>query len=366
MYRGPIIDVDVHHNWKRQSDVTQYLPAFWRSYIEGRNGTALPIHPPFGRSLMVDGAYRLEAFPEGGWVPGADYELMKQQLLDPLGTEKAILTYDVGLQSGMPNPQLAAALCRAANEYTVNHWLPLDERLCGMILVPMSVPEDAASEIAHWAGHPRMAGVLLVINVLSKPFGHPIYDPIYRAAAEHDLPIVIHLSGGENAGGSVPTLLEIYPLFTQAAMHHLSSMITHAVFEKFPTVRVMLTEWGFTWLPSVAKRLDSAFDVLRAESPLVRRRPSEVIHEHIRFSTQPFEYVPSRALASILEPFHGMEDILCFSSDYPHWDADEPLRIATRLPKEWHDKVFYENAARFFGFERPSVPEPLMASSQSA
>lgn len=370
MYTGPIIDVDVHHNWRQRGDVTQYLPAFWKEYLDGRNGTSLPLSPALGRSFMVDGSYRLEAFPDGGWVPGADYELMKQQLLDPLGSEKVLLTYDIGLQSGMPNPQLAAALCRAANQYTVDQWLPLDDRFCGMILVPTAVPELAVAEIEYWSDHPRMAGVLIVLNVLGQPFGHPVYDPIYRAASEHDLPVVIHLSGGtgqdSTAGGRGATLLEIYPLFTQAAMHHLSSMITYAVFEKFPTLRVMLSEWGFTWLPWLVQRLDSAFDILRAESPLLRRRPSEVIHEHVRLSTQPFEYVSSRALAAVLAPLDGVEDILCFASDYPHWDADDPVRIAGRIPKSWHHKVFYENAAKFFGFEPVSTPATLVATGQSA
>jgi hypothetical protein len=39
-----------------------------------------------------------------------------------------------------------------------------------------------------------------------------------------------------------------------------------------------------------------------------------------------------------------MDDQLCFSTDYPHWDADTPAYIRRRLPPEWHRKVFYENA----------------------
>jgi predicted TIM-barrel fold metal-dependent hydrolase len=370
MYKGPIIDVDVHHNWKASDEVIQYLPAFWQEYLSGGSGPRLPISPAFRRTMMVDGAYRLETFPPGGYVPGSDYELMKEQLLDPLGAERSILTYDIGLQSGMPNPQLSSALCRAANQYTTERWLPLDDRLCGMILVPMAVPEDAAAEIEHWAGNERMVGVLLVMNVLQRPFGHPIYDPIYRAATEHGLPVVSHLSGsgegGDSAGGNVTTLLETYPIFGQAAMHHLTSMISCGLFEKFPSLKVMFTEWGFTWLPAVAKRLDAIYPVLKAESPHVRRRPSEVIREHIRFSTQPFDYVPAPALAAVLGALDGMEDILCFSSDYPHWDADEPARIATRLPKSWHHKVFYENAARFFGFDRTSREAALPSSGRHA
>ena len=42
---------------------------------------------------------------------------------------------------------------------------------------------------------------------------------------------------------------------------------------------------------------------------------------------------------------------LCFSSDYPHWDFDDPRRTLKRLPAEWRDAVSHGNAARFFGLE---------------
>jgi predicted TIM-barrel fold metal-dependent hydrolase len=49
----------------------------------------------------------------------------------------------------------------------------------------------------------------------------------------------------------------------------------------------------------------------------------------------------------------GIEDLLCFSSDYPHWTGDSPTFVAKLLPKSWHRKVFCDNACDFFGWERP-------------
>ena len=42
-------------------------------------------------------------------------------------------------------------------------------------------------------------------------------------------------------------------------------------------------------------------------------------------------------------------DTLCFSSDYPHWDYDEPRQTLNRLPADWREGVAHRNAARFFG-----------------
>jgi predicted TIM-barrel fold metal-dependent hydrolase len=45
----------------------------------------------------------------------------------------------------------------------------------------------------------------------------------------------------------------------------------------------------------------------------------------------------------------GAPGILCFSSDYPHWDGDEPGYLLRRLPEEWREPVMHANAAAFYG-----------------
>jgi predicted TIM-barrel fold metal-dependent hydrolase len=43
------------------------------------------------------------------------------------------------------------------------------------------------------------------------------------------------------------------------------------------------------------------------------------------------------------------DELLLFSSDYPHWDADEPDSVGLRaFPDEWKQKVYWENARRLY------------------
>jgi predicted TIM-barrel fold metal-dependent hydrolase len=44
---------------------------------------------------------------------------------------------------------------------------------------------------------------------------------------------------------------------------------------------------------------------------------------------------------------------LCFSSDYPHWDFDDPRQTLQRLPAGYRDAVAHANATRFFALEAP-------------
>ena len=55
----------------------------------------------------------------------------------------------------------------------------------------------------------------------------------------------------------------------------LTSMVVEGVFEHFPTLRVILVESGFAWLPSLAWRLDKHWQRMREETPDLKRLPSE-------------------------------------------------------------------------------------------
>jgi predicted TIM-barrel fold metal-dependent hydrolase len=130
------------------------------------------------------------------------------------------------------------------------------------------------------------------------------------------------------------------------------------VFEKFPTLKVILTEFGFTWLPNLVWRLDGQYAMLSRESPWVKQLPSDYIHEHIRLGSQPVEDLGrAGTIGAIVETVEGAEDILCFSSDYPHFSMDDPSYLARALPPSWHRKVFCDNAAAVFGFDEVPVAD---------
>ena len=69
----------------------------------------------------------------------------------------------------------------------------------------------------------------------------------------------------------------------------LTSMVIEGVFEKFPTLKLILVEAGFAWLPALSWRLDKLWDRMRDEIPHVSRPPSQLIREHVWLTTQPME-----------------------------------------------------------------------------
>lgn len=363
-YQGPVIDACVHHHWRSQLEVTDRMPPGWREHI-GVPGTlpggagAMPILPatPYRRP---GGDYLAGADPDGG-PPGSDPMLTAAQVLDPYGVRRAILSHDKGMFiPGVPNTHRAAALARAINDWTVERWYGADDRFSGLVLVPSQTPAEGAAEIRRAGVHDRMAGVLLAANGLGKPFGHPAYHPIYAAAADLDLTVVLHTGGDvgadtlthPTAGGLPATYGELSALAYSPIMTHVQSMIVQGVFERFPSLRLFVSGAGAAWIPGLFFRLDVNWRGLRREVPWVRRQPSDYLREHVRISTwpldRPAEPDGAERVIRAYEAFGGMDDLLCFASGYPHWNADTVEDAAARLPESWHAKVFHDNALGWF------------------
>jgi predicted TIM-barrel fold metal-dependent hydrolase len=75
----------------------------------------------------------------------------------------------------------------------------------------------------------------------------------------------------------------------------------------------------------------------------VKRSPIDYLHDHVRFTTQPLdEPHDPRDLDKLVE-LMGV-DLLCFSTDYPHWDNDMPEDSLRSLSPGDRSKIFYDNA----------------------
>lgn len=378
-YRGPIIDSDLHHTWRSFDEIASYIPSPWKELATGAFGSRLPIHPAdFAAYRTPGGGLRADSYPGDGSPPGSSYEVLKEQHLDRHNIERVVVGFDAGRNNALMNPYFAQAVVRAINDWTVDCWCGLpDPRVTSMMLIPGQFPEEAATEIRRVGQNRRIVAALIAWNGLGKPLGSQLHDPIFDALQEMDLPLCIHIGAGEHSGmgtgaqihasGLMGNYYEFHTLFTQMMMHHLTSLVVHGVFEKFPNLRVAAIECGLAWVPWLFWNLDDNFELLRRESPLLRRRPSEYLREHVRFTSQPLDLSPKATqLIDVFEAFGGVEDILCFSSDYPHWDADEPNYVLARLPQHWQEKIFYTNALGLFRWDASSFSEPATAATALA
>jgi predicted TIM-barrel fold metal-dependent hydrolase len=97
-------------------------------------------------------------------------------------------------------------------------------------------------------------------------------------------------------------------------------------------------------------RMDAHWKRLRSEVPHLTRRPSEYVREHFWVTTQPIEEPPDpRQLAAVFDNLGGTGRIM-FSTDYPHWDFDDPDRaLQVRLPDADRAAILGGNATALYG-----------------
>jgi predicted TIM-barrel fold metal-dependent hydrolase len=244
----------------------------------------------------------------------------------------------------------------AYNDHRVERWLEPEPRLFGSIQVNAWDPEGAAREIERMAEHPRMVQVMLYIG--DQPYGSPRYEPIFAAAERHGLVVGIHHSeNSPTALGRHRYYAEWHTLISQVFMSQAVSLIFNGVFEKHPELKVILIEGGFSYVPHLMWRADQQYRELRHEVPWVKRAPSRIIREQVRFASQPIEEFTTPQLLGLIDQM-GSEELICLSSDYPHWDFDSPFEaLPVNFPEELTRKIFFENALATYSRLPATVPD---------
>jgi uncharacterized protein len=101
---------------------------------------------------------------------------------------------------------------------------------------------------------------------------------------------------------------------------------------------------------------------LRREVPWLKKLPSEYFAEHVWVTTQPLEIAPKKENVVELLQSMNLQDRLVYSSDYPHWDADEIDYLSTRVPSSWHASIFFANACALYGWKANDLARPRAAA----
>ena len=345
-----LIDCDVHHNYKSASELMPYMPKFYQDHMVDQ-GLHLPgagySNVPYRQNRPDLKEPELQARDIN-----FSLEFMQEHHLDPWNIDYALLTGPPPVYgySGLPDPDWAAVICRAFNDWTIEHWLEKDDRVVNSILISPSDPKQAVEEIERLANRKDTVAVLVPMGT-ERPFGNRMYHPIWEACAKHDLNVVSHIGGGGGAARNTPTPVGFPTYYMESRMArpavasaHAASLICEGVFEKYPTLKFALIEVQQMWAVPLMWHMDYDWRALRDQTPWLKRLPSEYFRKHIRVGTQPLhEPETDEQMCQMLQMLHA-DKTLIYCSDFPHFDWNDPHTLFPKLPDDTHQAIFADNA----------------------
>jgi predicted TIM-barrel fold metal-dependent hydrolase len=272
--------------------------------------------------------------------------------------------------------ELRMAGVRAHNRWMVDFVAEQPERRAGIGQIFLNDVDDAVEHV-RWGKEHGLRGVLLPGVSPDTPWIDPLfspkYDPLWAVCEELEMPVTHH-SGGSGIPnyGRYPFTNIMFVLetgfFANRALWHL---MMSGVFDRFPNLKLVMTEQGSAWVPDLMARLDGLHDRMVngrigelgvPEDAVLKMKPSEYFRRNVYIGAS----FPSPSDAALFHQI-GIDNIM-WGSDYPHNEATFPyskesLRMAF---SSWSEadlrKIFAENAAKVYGFDLAKLA-PLAAAA---
>jgi uncharacterized protein len=340
------IDCDVHPSVPGMRALTPYLEDFWRDSVEDRGIASLEsISYPPNAPISARPDFRALQAGEGRVGVATNVGELQAQVFDRWGMGFAICNCLYGVQLVL-NEDMARAFTRALNDWIATEWLDREERLRASIVVPLQNVEFAVDEIERCAKDPRFVQVL-VLAMGEVPLGRRHFWPIYAAAERHGLPIGIHAGSAYRhpvtSLGWPTYYVEDYAAQAQGFQSQVTSLICEGVLTKHPGLKVVLIESGVTWVPAFLWRMSKFWRGLRTEIPWVDRSPLEIFRDHFRLTVQPFDAPESPDTVRRIIDHLGADELLLFSSDYPHWQFEGDNFLPAGIPADLARKIMVDN-----------------------
>jgi predicted TIM-barrel fold metal-dependent hydrolase len=354
--RYEIIDTDVHFlpDW----DVLRgYMPEPFRSKLTRYPLVGADFSPQYSTGVMGTGQEVL------GTARTAE-DMLKT--MDELNTDTVMLVPGFQRPQSLYHKAWVSVLSAAYNDYLVDKVLPASDRIKAEIMVNHRDPEAGAAEIKRVGDQDGFISVYTEYGGNYEPIGTADHDPIFEAAVERDLAITIHAGCFWQQMTPVHqgtrTWTELLGIASCGiTMASVGAMIMQGLFDKFPDLHITVKEGGFWWIPEFALRGDDFYLSHPGDISLVERKveageeflaklPSEYLFENFRFSSQPMCLPKDPKHFQMLWELCKGEDMLLYSSDWPHATFDPPNWVFENalITEEARVKILSGNARTWF------------------
>ncbi len=219
---------------------------------------------------------------------------------------------------------------RAYNRWLSEFCAAAPGRRTGCIPIDLHDMDRAVDEVAWARDHGLHGGIMLPAMSLRNGlpgYADDYYEPLWSACEDHDIVVNLHTGASGTATdarqlydakhGGFLGLYEVF-VFTRRPLWFL---IFGGVFDRHPRLKVVVTENGVQWLPSLVRDMESFFDT-HGGAPVrsyLKMRPAEYVDRHVFLGGS----LMKRSEAEMREEI-GV-DRLMWGADYPHLEGAAPV-----------------------------------------
>jgi predicted TIM-barrel fold metal-dependent hydrolase len=366
--RYTIISSDCHAGGNH-AQYREYLDPAWRDEFDAWRGK---YKNPF-RDLQDDG--RSRNWDDARRNADLDAEGVAAEVVFPNTVPPFFPTGVVIAPAPTPEqfPKRLAGI-RAHNRWLADFVGAFPHRRFGQAQIFLNDVDEAVKDV-QWCHDHGIKGVLLPgaspDTPWIQPLSSPVYDPLWARCQELGMPVTHHSGGsGIPAMPDLPIRNLLFVMETSFyANRALWHMVWGGVFERFPDLKLILTEQGTDWVLPLLTRMEDLYLQMRGGRIGELGVPAEAVP-----SKSPKETFASNIWigASFPAPsdasrFHeiGLDRIM-WGSDYPHHEAVSPYTKESlrRSFEGWSEAdlrvILAENAAAVYGFDLAALA-PLVA-----
>jgi len=174
-----------------------------------------------------------------------------------------------------------------------------------------------------------------------KAIVHPDWEPFWQAVTDNGMIAMLHTGfermkfdpGWSNMGADATLLRQFGSGYKHVtAQLNINAMVLSGLFERHPTLTLLVAERGIGWLPYLIADIDSKIDPTAQlflgewKLPL---KPSDYVRRNVRAT--PLDATSDNPLDLYMQQLP--DDMLLFSSDFPHFEGHID-------PKDYYDRFF--------------------------
>jgi len=254
--------------------------------------------------------------------------------------------------------ELAEVMLRAYNDWHIDEWCAAyPGRFIPLAIPPIWNPALMADEVrrvarkgCHAMTFPDTPGGLSYPSIHSEH-----WDPFWKACADEGTIVCIHIGSGtgmnlQDPGAAVEIMISSTPITLFGCA---TELVFSDALQKFPDLKIALSEGGTGWIPYFLERLDYVHEHHHRWTHHTfpgGMKPSDVFRRHI------VTCFIDDAVGVQTRNLIGVENIT-WECDYPHSDSTWPQaperlwKSLEGIPDEDIDRITYQNTMKHFRYD---------------